>query len=84
VKFNKHLFVESNGGSSRNWTSTLSNSYTAAVPAHSRNSMALGLMVPNIVNPTAIGTIVANYFTIDVQSDIDGCICCCGDNFPLV
>lgn len=57
---------------------------TPPVPAGGQNNMQLAVNVPPIVNPTAIGAIVANYFTVDVESEVDGCICCCGDNHPLV
>lgn len=47
-------------------------------------TLPLSMNIPVIVNPTAIGTIVANYYTVDVESNVEGCICCCGDNHPKV
>lgn len=84
VDLNKHLFVESNGGASRNWKTNLTRSTTPPVMAGGRNNLQLAVQIPNIVNPTAVGSIVANYFTIDVMSEVEGCICCCGDNEPIV
>lgn len=84
VSLNKHLFVESNGGASRNWKTNLTTASTPPVAAGGRNNAQLSVQIPQIVNPTAIGSIVANYFTIDVVGDVEGCICCCGDNHPMV
>lgn len=70
VSLNKHLFVESNGGASRNWKSNLTTASTPPVPAGGRNNAQLSVQIPQIVNPTAIGSIVANYFTIDVVGDV--------------
>jgi hypothetical protein len=41
-------------------------------------------VIPPLTNSTALGTLVGNYYTIDVISEVSGCVCCCGDNHPLV
>lgn len=79
----RHLFMESNGGTHRNRTAPLNTTSTPSIAAGSRDEIQMAMTIPPILNPTAIGNIVANYFTIDVQSNVSGCICC-GDNDPYV
>jgi hypothetical protein len=40
--------------------------------------------MPMVTTSTAIGTIVANYYTVETMSMMEGCYCCCGENHPLV
>jgi hypothetical protein len=41
-------------------------------------------MLAPVESSTAIGTIVANYYTVKIQSNVSGCICCCGHNHPTL
>ena len=83
VNLVKHLFAESNGGHARNWKTSVTTSQTARIPSGGRQQFQMAVQIPPISNPTAIGHIVANYYTLDVLSDVEGCFCC-GDNIPEV
>ena len=83
IKLFSHLFAESNSGVARTWTTELSAASTQSVPAGKQNNMPLSLQIPTIVNPTAIGTILANYYTVDVNGELAGCGCC-GDDDPNI
>jgi hypothetical protein len=84
VRFVRHVFVQSNGGTHRLRTEYMSEQYTPLVRKFGEETYNIDVRVPMVTNGTAIGTIVANYYNIETKSSVDGCICCCGDNEPFV
>jgi hypothetical protein len=84
VKLTKHLFVQSNGGAKRNWGKTKYVQKTKGVPSGGNDSVVTDVDTSMIDTSTALGSIVANYYTISAKSVLTGCICCCGNNYPTV
>lgn len=83
VELYKHLFVQDNFGSHRDWATSKSLMKTRPVPAGGEDTIEVELLPP-VASSTAVGTIVANYYTVRVEGNVAGCICCCGHNYPLL
>lgn len=79
----KHLFVEANDGTTRDWSTSKSIMKTRPVEAGGEAVMELEMLAA-VPSSTAIGSIVANYYTLRTEAVVEGCICCCGDNHPTV
>jgi len=82
-KLKKHIFVQANSGDRKDWSSSKSVMKARPVEAGLEGTMELEMLAA-VPNSTAIGSIVANYYVLRAKAVVDGCLCCCGDNHPVV
>lgn len=83
VRVVENNFVQSNAGTNRLWKQVLSEQHLPMVREGGEENYNCDVRIPIVTASTAIGTIVALYYTIETTGTLEGCYCC-GDNHPYV